>query len=216
MEYNEDNFNELLKTATATAEQTTAMQTSIEKLEANNQMLLKEKVEAKKQSQAAIEESAKKSGDVEALEKSWAEKLSTSMNEKDTTIAELNNVVSNMTVGATASKLASSMAIADSINLMADVIQKRLATEFVDGKAIVRVLDKSGKPSAMSLDDLKAEIELDKAYAPLLIGSRSNGTGQVGTKGETGKVTMKRSDYDLLNPYEQAKVRNDKATKVVD
>ena len=56
------------------------------------------------------------------------------------------------------------------------VLNNRISTEFDGSNPVHRILDGSGKPSAMSVDDLKKEILANKELAPILKGSKASGT----------------------------------------
>jgi hypothetical protein len=187
-----------------TAEQFAAVQESVEKLEAKNRELLQEKAEAKKAAEKAIEEAARKNGDVEALETSWKAKLASETAERDGRLSEYQQMINRMTIGTEAQRLASALAVPGSADVLLPHIERRLQVEIKDGVPIVRVLDKNGKPSALSIDDLSKEIASTAAFAPLIVGSMASGPGHVGTKGQTGGGTMKRADFDALSPIKKA------------
>ena len=58
-----------------------------------------------------------------------------------------------------------------------------------DGKPTVVVLDANGKPSAATLEELKAEFVNDPAFAPLIVGSKASGSGASGAKPGSGAAT---------------------------
>lgn len=64
-------------------------------------------------------------------------------------------------------------------------IKSRLKGEIVEGKAIVRVLDKNGAASAMSISDLKKEYLTDDKYKGSIVASKASGGGATGA-GEDG------------------------------
>jgi FtsZ-binding cell division protein ZapB len=204
-----------LKSAQEAAKSAQALQESVAKLEENNKALLQEKADAKKAAQAAAEEAARKGGDVEALEKSWQEKLATETASRDEKLSAYQKTIQKMTVGNAARAMASELALPGSADVLLPHIEKRLQVEMTDGSPLVRVLDKDGKPSASSIEDLRKEIESDAAFAPLLLGSKANGSGDVGKKGESVQSTIKRADFDALSPSERMKTMKDKV-KVVD
>lgn len=187
-----------------------ALQESVAKLEANNKALLQEKADAKAAAQAAAEEAAKKSGDVEALEKSWQEKLAAEVAARDEKINKFQETFQSMTAGNQARDMASELALPGSADVLLPHIERRLKVEMTDGDPLIRVLDKNGKPSAMSIDDLKKEIEADKAFAPLLVGSRASGAGDPGGKGDPSVKRIKRSDFEALSPSEKVAVAKER------
>jgi len=191
-----------------------ALQTSVEKLTQKNRELIQAEKEERKKAEEAAAEAAKKSGDVDALEKSWQEKLANETKARDDTISGLNKMMRKMTSGAAAQNIASEIALPGSAEALIPHIERRLNTELktiINSETgieeiipIVRVLGKDGKPSALSLADLKAEIEANKAFAPLLVGSKASGSGDVGKKGDGGKgKTITRTQFDGLGAVER-------------
>jgi len=161
-------------------------QKGIEALKAKNEELLGEKKEAQKRAKAEAEareaaaaEAAAKSGDVEALSKSWQDKLAKREAELAEAIKARDAQLHDLTVGATAQSIASEIAVQGSSNVIARLVRDRLRYE--DGKVVV--LDAEGKPSALTVDELKKEVSEDPALAPLIVGSRASGGGAAGAKG---------------------------------
>lgn len=184
-----------------------ALQDSVAKLEVKNKELLQEKSEAKKLADKATQEAARKSGDVEALEKSWQEKLAAETAGRDKQIGDLNGMVNRITVGAEASRLAAELALPGSADVLLPHISQRMVVEIKDGAPTVRVLDKNGKPSALTVADLKKEIEENAAFAPLLIGSKASGAGPAGGNGKTAAAqVVKREKFNAMTPAQQLDV----------
>ena len=146
----------------------------------------KAKEEAKAREEAAAE-AARKAGDVEALEKSWQEKLAKTAAEKDEQLKSLQQTVESLTVGATATALAAELAVQGSASVLERIARDRLTVEMTEEGPKVRVKDASGKPSAATLDDLKAELSNDPALKPLIVGSKASGGGAAGANGGAGK-----------------------------
>lgn len=156
----------------------------------------------------------KKDGDIVALEASWKVKLDEAVAAKQTEVDTLNASLKKNTVDAVALKMA--VELSKSPELLVPFIEKRLAMEMSEGKAITRVLDAEGKPSALSLEDLKKEISTDERFAAIVTGTQASGSGaKDADKGgsQTHKklvwadytsselVTLRREDqakYDLL------------------
>jgi len=176
----------------------------LSKLEANNKALLEEKRVAKESADQARLEAAKKGGDVEALEKSWAQKLADREQELSGEVNNYKSLVTSLTVGATAATFAAEV-FGDNADLMMHHVNTRLSTEIVEGRAKVRVLDSDGKPSAMSVDDLKSEFKNNPRFAAFVVGSRASGGVQPGAKGSGGGSVMTRSGFDQLGPAQRAK-----------
>jgi hypothetical protein len=93
-----------------------------------------------------------------------------------------------------AQSLASELAVSGSAPLLLPHIARRLKVEIVDGTPITRVLDASGKPSAASVDELKKEFIDNKAFAPVIVGSRASGGGAAGAGGGGGAGTKRFKD----------------------
>lgn len=142
------------------------------------------KKEAEDLAQAEREEAARKSGDVEGLERSWSEKYNKLQSELGGQLEQernsLQGQIRDLTVGRTATDIASSLAIPGSAEALLPHIERRLSVEQRDGKPVVVVLDKEGKLSASTLDELKAEFANNAAFAPLIAGSKASGGGAGG------------------------------------
>lgn len=200
-------FEKLQNDLAAAVAASTGFQESITKLEENNKTLLQEKKDAKTAAQLAVEEAARKGGDVEALEASWKEKLASETASRDEKLSEYQKTIQKMTVGSAAQSMAGELALPGSADVLLPHIERRLQVEMTDGGPLVRVLDKDGKPSASSIEDLRKEIESDAAFAPLLLGSKASGSGDVGKKGgSTNSQSMKRSEYEALPLNEKSAI----------
>lgn len=131
--------------------------------------------------------------DADRLEQSYKEKMAAMGLEKDTQIKTLNDGLHGVLVDNVAQKLAALLAKdPQSIPLLLPHISPRLAVEMVDGRPITRVLDKGGKPSAASLDDLQKEILATPMFAPVLSGGKASGGGAEGAG--SGSGAPKRND----------------------
>lgn len=162
------------------------------------------KKEAEDLAQAEREEAARKSGNVEELEKSWLEKYNRREAELNGMLESergtLSTQIRDLTVGRTATDIASSLAIPGSAEALLPHIERRLSVEQRDGKPVVVVLDKEGKLSASTLEELKAEFANNSAFAPLIAGSKASGGGAGGAgngggaaKGNIGGTKTERT-----------------------
>lgn len=172
-------------------------QEDVSGLKAKNAELLAEKKEIERKAREAEdaarlerEEAARKSGNVEELERSWTEKFTRREAELTGTLeqerATLSGQIRDLTVGRTATDIASALAVQGSAKALLPHIERRLSVEQRDGKPVVVVLDAQGKLSAATLDELKAEIANDVAFAPLIAGSKASGGGAGGAGGGGG------------------------------
>jgi hypothetical protein len=157
--------------------------------------------EAEEASRKAAEEVARKSGDVGALEKSWQEKFANTQAEKDAEIQRLNGSLNGVLVESVASRLASEIAVQGSAGVLLPHIRSRLAVDYQDGQPITRVLGLDGKPSAATVDELKAEFAANKAFAPIVAGTKASGGGAAGAGngGGAAEKTMTRAAFDSLD-----------------
>lgn len=178
-----------------------------EKLKANNASLMQEKIEAKKAADKAAMEAAKKSGDIDAVEKSWNEKYSTLENEKTQASQRYERMIQSMTVGATASRLAAELAIPGSADVLLPHISARLTVEIKDDKPVVRVLDKNGNLSAMTIKELQAEFMTNPMFAPIISGTKASGSGFKGGgwNGGGNLQLVTRAEYSSMSGEEKAK-----------
>jgi hypothetical protein len=180
-----------------------SMAASIAALEGKNRELLQEKAASKKLSEQTKLDNAKTSGDMEALEQSWKDKYTNRETELTNELTGYQQMISDSTSGQQAVMLAAEMSIPGSADVLLPHIKNRLTTEIQDGKPVLRVLDLQGKLSAMSVNDLRKEIESNPAFAPLLIGSLASGGGSINQGGTTNGKTMLRSKFNALSNAEQ-------------
>jgi len=169
--------------------------------------------EAEEAARKAAEDAARKAGVVGSLEKSWTEKYNAALAEKDAEVQRLNSSLTGVLVDSVASRLASDLAIQGSANVLLPHIRNRLAVDYVDGAPVTRVLDATGKPSAATIDELKAEFAANPAFAPIVAGTKASGGGASGAgRGGAASKTMKRADFDALDSAAKAKVFKDGIT----
>ncbi|PHM37185.1 hypothetical protein [Xenorhabdus innexi] len=165
-----------------------------------DELLSEKKSEQEKRRQAedaakkAADEQARKNGDIEALEKSWAEKLSSREKELLAKLDEKDSNLRTLLVDNVAQSLAVKLA-GDGAALILPHIKSRLIVE--EGKT--RVIDAEGKPSALTLDDLEKEFRSNKLFAPVVIGSKATGTG-----GEGVRQTVARGGSKTWHDYTEA------------
>lgn len=169
--------------------------------------------EAEEAARIASEEAARKSGDTEALDRSWNEKHTKALTEKEQTLAALQSQVHALTVGATAARLAGELAVQGSAGVLQRLIEPRLSMEIRDGKPVVVVLDNEGRPTALTPEEFKNEITSDAALAPLVAGSKATGGGAAGSKGGGAAKSwdqltgMERVELRRTNPAEHARLK---------
>jgi len=203
-----------------TKDELSSIKETISKLEANNQALMKEKVDARKAAEKARLEAAKTSGSVDEVNKEWEQRFSemeNSYKEKissldvryNETTSKFEGMINGMTVGATATSVASKLALKpEYVEVLEPHIKKRLSPEIKDGNPTTRVLDANGRPSAMTIEELAEEFKVKPAFAALITGSLASGGGPAGQGVNTaGKVSLDK--FNAMSPSEQAKFASD-------
>ncbi|WP_226456111.1 hypothetical protein [Pseudomonas sp. AF03-9] len=176
-------------------EDVSGLKSKVEELLGEKKAAEKARKDAEEQARLEREEAARKSGNVEELEKSWSEKYNRREAELNSMLEQergtLSTQIRDLTVGRTATDIASALAIPGSAKALLPHIERRLSVEQRDGKPVVVVLDQQGKLSAATLDELKAEFANDTAFAPLIAGSKASGGGAAGAGGGGGAAKGK-------------------------
>jgi hypothetical protein len=174
--------------AAAVEKETGGLKAKVDELLGEKKTAAAKAKEAEEAAQAAKDEAARKAGDIEALEKSWADKLAAANGAKDETISAQQKAIEALTIGAKAAEIAAELAVQGSASVLERIVKDRLSVEMTDNGPLVRVMDAAGKPSALSLDDLKAELSADAALGPIISGSKASGGGAAGANGGAGKL----------------------------
>lgn len=166
--------------------------------------------EAKAAAAAAAEEAAKKAGDIATLEKSWQAKLDAAVAEAtgkyQPQVDSLLGDVNRLLIDNVAHGIASQIAVQGSADVLLPHIKSRLRTDVRDGQRVTVVVDPEGKPSASTIADLAKEISGNKAFAPIIAGSKGSGGGANGGHGggAADSKTITRAQYESLGPTERA------------
>ncbi|MFI8394195.1 hypothetical protein ACIGEI_09755 [Pseudomonas sp. NPDC078863] len=169
--------------------------------------------EAEEAARIAAEDAARKSGDTEALDRSWQEKHTAALAEKDGTLSALQAQVHALTVGATAARVAGELAVQGSAAVLQQIIEPRLSMELREGKPTVVVLDAERRPTALTVEEFKTQLYNDASLAPLIASSRASGGGAAGGKGGGAAKTwnqltgMERVELRRTNPAEHARLK---------
>lgn len=151
---------------------------------------------------------ARKKGDIATLEKSWQKKLDDQKAEYEGKVSKLTSHTTKSLVDNVALSVASKISNAPSIIL--PHIRARLQADFEGDEPKTRVLDKDGKPSAMTIDELSAEFVANKDFAAIITASKAsggagkpsqNGGGAPNPSGNSGNQT---ADLSKMNPAELA------------
>lgn len=125
---------------------------------------------------------ARKKGDVATLEKSWQTKLDTQKTEFEGRIGKLTAHTTKSLVENVAQAIASK--ISTSPALLMPHIRSRLQADFEGDEPKTRILDKDGKPSALTVAELEAEFVANKDFAAIIkASSASGGAGKPANSG---------------------------------
>lgn len=166
--------------------------------------------EALKKLQEAQDDKHRQAGDVESLEKSWQEKFSTREAELTQQASQLQAVIEKQMVDNVAQSTASELA-GENAAILLPHIKGRLSVEVVDGEARTRVLDKSGKPSALTVEELKNEFFTSDSFAAIIIGSKANGSGASGGQRGGGATKKKFSEMSASEKVAYKRKHGDEA-----
>mgnify|MGYP000844666086 FL=1 len=162
------------------------------------------RAEAERAAAQAAEEAARKSGDVAALEKSWQEKYSKGIGEKDSELSALRGSLNKMLVDNVAVSLANELAVQGSAAILIPHIKARLEVDTTGGEPKTIVLGTDGKRSALTVEELKAEFAANQAFAPVLAGSKATGGGASGTGAGGGAAkTVSRAQFEQMSAGQQ-------------
>lgn len=204
--YEKDGEKYKLKVEGLPASQDTAgLERKVEELLTERKRDQEKREAAEKKAKEAEIEAAKKAGDVEALEKSWEEKLTRVENEYRAKLEEAQGAITGLTSGQEATRIAAELAaVINGVSMsthLERILERRLKTEIRDGRPTTVVLDKDGKPSAMTVEELKVEVKSDPSNAPLISGSKADGPGTF-----KGAENPGGQDLTGLSPQEKMEI----------
>lgn len=157
-----------------------------------------EKKDAEAATAAALEEAARKKGDVTALEASWKTKLDDAVRAVEEKLTAANSTIHTLLVRNVASSICNEISVAP--ELMEPFVTARLTVEGSGDAAITRVLDDKGKPSALSLEEFKKELLANTKFAAIIKGANSSGGGTNGgnSNGGAGKKISEMSEAERV------------------
>ena len=178
---------------------------------------IKDRLTAKEDELIEIRKGVIPKDDMDALEKSWKEKLDNQQNDFQQKIQQSESALQSLLVDNVASSMAAEISTVPS--LLVPLIKQRLATETADGKTNTRVLDAEGKPTALTVEDLKKEFIANEQLFSIMKGSNASGSGAQGS-GNGGGAAKKFSDMsekdrvDLFksSPEDYQKIRDAEQT----
>ncbi len=159
---------------------------------------------------------ARKKGDIATLEKAWQKKADETKAEYEARINKLTAHTTKTLVDNVASSLAHEISTAPKV--LMPHIKSRLVANFDGDEPITQILGKDGKPSNMTLDDLKKELLAEKDFSAILIASKaSGGAGKASNTtggGAPNKSDEKPADLSKLKPADlAARIKEQKAAQ---
>jgi len=150
---------------------------------------------------------ARKKGDIQTLEKSWQKKLDDQKAEYEGKLGKLTGHTTKTLVDNVASQIAHKISNAPAIIL--PHIRARLQADFEGDEPKTRILDKDGKPSAMTIEELSNEFIANKDFSAIITASKaSGGAGKPSQNGggapKIDGQSDKSADLSKMNPTELA------------
>jgi len=149
---------------------------------------------------------ARKRGDIATLEKSWKQKLDDANTAAEGKISKLTSHTTKMLVDNVAMQLASQ--ISTSPALMLPHIRARLAADFEGDEPKTRVLDASGKPSALTPEELGKELASNPDFAAIIRASKATGSAGKPNSGGASKLPgvpgAEKPNYASMSPLDLA------------
>lgn len=135
---------------------------------------------------------ARKRGDLDSIERSWSQKVEAAKTEAGKIIDKLKAQLSTLLVTDKAREIAQEISTAPAV-LLPHIIAK-LTADLEGETPTTRVLGEDGKPTALTLDDLKKSFVDSKDFAPIIIGSKATGSGGAGGN-QGGGASKQPSEY---------------------
>lgn len=129
--------------------------------------------ELQQQLDALSTDDARKTGDIKTLDKSWQTKLDTQKTDFEAKINVLTGHISKSLVDNVAMQIAHKISTAPKV--LIPHIKSRLKADFDGDVPVTRVLDKDGKPSALTVDELANEFVADKDFSGIITASKATG-----------------------------------------
>ncbi|AFB83298.1 head scaffolding protein [Pseudomonas phage vB_PaeS_C1] len=167
----------------------------------------KEAKELRERLESIEGDDARKKGDIATLEKSWQSKLEKQREEYEAKVSKLTSHTTKTLVDNVASQLAHKISNAPAIIM--PHIKSRLIADFEGDTPVTRVLDKDGKPSALTIDELANEFVANKDFSAIITASKaSGGAGKPSQNGggapKFNGQSDKPADLSKMNPAELA------------
>lgn len=176
--------------------------------EREEKRLAKEKADkAESDLQTLRDATARSSGDVVTLENSWKKKVADNDKAHKEELEKRDKHLQSTLVDSVANGMAIELGGENSA-LLLPWIKQRLTADVSGDVPLTRVLDKDGKPSAFSVDELKKEISTDPRFKTVIIASRASGGGAAGGAGNGSGAPPAGKKFAELNDKERREYYN--------
>lgn len=158
----------------------------------------------------------RKLADITVIEKSHQDKYNKDTTELKNKLADKDRYIESQLIDSVALKMATDLA-GDNAGILTPHIKTRLKIEHNEGGSpLTRVLDKDGKPSALSVSDLQKEFSENPQYKVLVIATKGSGGGAAGSNtgaggGAAGAGGDKKKFKDLSTAERKEWFDRDKA-----
>lgn len=119
---------------------------------------------------------AKKRGDIETLEKSWKEKNEKLEKDFKEKLAKKDDFIRNTLVDSVARQLATKLS-GDKATLLLPHVKSRLTADLDGDVPTTKILDATGKVSALTIEELEKEFVANKDFSTIIVGSKASGSG---------------------------------------
>lgn len=161
---------------------------------------------------------ARKKGDIETLEAKWKSDLQAEREGRKTDTEKLRGIITKNLADTTAERIASEIAKAPKV--FARVVRDRLSVDFDGDEPVLKVLDASGKPTALTVDDLRKELVANPDYKDIIVASKASGGAGSASKMGGGAAQHgqqqpgdKPADLASMNPRALAEHLKSKAAQ---
>lgn len=147
------------------------------------------------------EAGARKTGDITQIEQGWQKKLDKQKTDYETKIASYKAQLERVMIDNELNKIAGE--IFTKPNRDVRLLRDRVYVDYDGDTPILRVRDKDGKASALTLEDLKKETLDNPDFKDILVGSKATGSGGTGGNqgGGAAKQPHEMNDTERANLY---------------
>lgn len=153
---------------------------------------------------------ARKQGDIDALERQWNKDKETAVGEVTAKLEKANSFIKQSLLENAASSLADKISTSPAI--IRPHIERRLTVDIDGDTPVVKVLDKDGKASALTVEKLGEEFVANKDFSSIIrvtkasggAGSPSSNGGAVKPTGQQPAAGEQPANLAAMNPRDLA------------